>query len=185
VQYLELGIRCLIGAVFLASSVSKTAGRKAFDAFVASVQRLGLLPARLCRATAIFVVVAEYAVWVLLAVGYTTTAVAGFLMAAGLLLMFAAAIFLVVRRGVHAPCRCFGASTTPLGTQHFVRNAALAAVACTGVVTASATGPLELGGSVVSVLSGLMLGGLIALFDDIYELFQPVRSGPDVARDFR
>jgi hypothetical protein len=184
VNYLELGTRSLIGVVFLASSLSKTVGRGAFGAFVASLRGLELLPAKACRPMALLVIVAEHAAWLLLLVGWSTAVVvAGFLVAAGLLVAFATAIALAVRRSVRQPCRCFGASTTPLGGRHIVRNAILTAVAVLGVVTAPATGTSQdSGGTAMAVLTGLLLGTLVALLDDILELFQPLGSGPGTAR---
>ncbi|MFE5325475.1 MauE/DoxX family redox-associated membrane protein [Embleya sp. NPDC056575] len=182
-HYLELGIRSLIAVVFLASSVGKTAGRGAFGAFVASLRGLELLPAKACRPVALLVVVAEYAVWLLLLLGSTTVAATGFLVAAGLLVMFATAIALTARRGIRPPCRCFGASSTPLGARHIVRNVVLAAVACLGAVTVPATNTSsDPGALVVAILAGLLLGAVVALFDDILELFEPLGDGPGAAR---
>jgi hypothetical protein len=172
VEYLEAGIRCLVGVVFLASSLSKLAGTNAYRAFTASVGELRLLPARVTPVVAVTVVVAELAIWLLLAAPVPVAAVAGFMVAAGLLAAFAIGIALSLTKGVRAPCRCFGTSTTPLGLGHVVRNAVLAVISLGGAVIAPLGGPVRPGGFVVAVLAGLFLGVLIMSFDDIVALFR-------------
>ncbi|MGC9671363.1 MauE/DoxX family redox-associated membrane protein [Planosporangium sp. 12N6] len=179
-QYLTIGIRCLLGAVFLVSSVTKVAGPNALAAFVESVRGTRLLPSWLTRPVALLVVAAEFAAWVLLAVPFT--AVAGLLVAAGLLVSFAVAVALAVRPEVRTPCRCFGASSAPLGARHVVRNVALTAAAAIGVATAPQAGPVHVGGLVVAVCAGLVLGALVTVLDDIVELFQPVNKDLGAAR---
>ncbi|MCD9194405.1 MauE/DoxX family redox-associated membrane protein [Streptomyces albireticuli] len=184
--YLALGIRCLIGAVFLASAVSKVGGRGAFGRFVSSVRDLRLVPPRSAAPVALCVVAAEAAVCLLLAApGPGAVAVAGFAVAGVLLGGFAAAVTLSVRRGVRTPCRCFGASTRPLGLRHVVRNLALTAAASAGaaaVLVSGAVRPDAPGGVVVAVTGGLLLGGLVVTLDDILDLFRPVGPAPGLAR---
>jgi hypothetical protein len=176
VQYLAIGIRCLIGALFLASAISKVSTRGAFGAFVSSVRGMRLLPPGRARPVAIVVVVAEFGVCVLLAVPVAAATVAGFMVAAGLLAVFAIGITVAIGRGARVPCRCFGASTTPLGPRHVARDAGLAAVAVAGAVVALSTGPVHAGGAAVAALAGLLLGGLVLAIDDIVELFLPINS---------
>jgi len=174
-HYLAIGAHCLIGAVFLVSSVGKVAGRS-FNAFVSSVRDMRLLPAPLVTPVATLVVAAEFAVCALLVLPFRTAAVTAFLVAAVLLVAFAIAITLSVRRGTSTACRCFGVSTVPLGPWHVVRNIALTAVAAVGVVTtAAAAGQVEPAGVTVAVLAGLVSGLVITMLDDIVGLFQPVR----------
>jgi hypothetical protein len=178
-QYLAIGMRCLIGVVFLASSVSKVAGRGSFAAFVSSVGDMRLLPLAMVRPVASLVVAAEFAVCVLLAVPLPLTAVTG-LLAAGLLsVIFAVAIAVSARRGVSAACRCFGVSTVALGPLHIVRNLALTVVAAFGaVITPMASGPVDPAGALVAALAGLLPGAVITMLDDIVGLFQPVGKIP-------
>jgi hypothetical protein len=175
--YLETGIRCLLGTVFLISCCGKLVGRGAFGAFVASVRGMRVLPPVLARPVALAVVAAEAAVCLLVAVPARSAALAGFAVAAGLLAVFTAGIVLARRRGVRAPCRCFGPSRVPLGSRQVVRNAVLAAVAVTGLVAAAERGSGRPAAMVAAALGGALLGGLVALLDDIQELFQPVDGG--------
>jgi hypothetical protein len=174
VHYLPLAIRCLIATVFAVAAVSKVAGRAAFDQFAGSVRGWPLPAALPVRPVAALVVAAEFAVCLLLGSGATA---GGYALALVLLSGFSVAVAWALVRGVRAPCRCFGASAAPLGSRHLVRNAVLGAVAAAGLVT-SVTGAApagrQPGGVAVAVAAGLVLGGLVAVLDDIVELFRPV-----------
>ncbi|MGW4638167.1 MauE/DoxX family redox-associated membrane protein [Sphaerisporangium sp. NPDC004334] len=172
-QYVAIGIRCLIGTVFLVSSFSKVKGRDAFDAFVVSVRDMETLPSRLVRPVAFIVVCAEFSVCVTLATPGPWIVITGFAIAVGLLAAFAVGIALAVRGGVRAHCRCFGASVTPLGLRHVVRNVVLLSVAAIGAVTTLSDGAVDGGGAVVALFAGLVLGGMVTVLDDVVELFRP------------
>ncbi|WP_424891604.1 MauE/DoxX family redox-associated membrane protein [Streptomyces sp. XH2] len=173
---LAIGIQCLIGVVFLASSAGKVTGRRAFDRFVSSVAGMQVVPFRSARSVARTVVAAEGAVCVSLAVPVPAATVVGLAIAAALLAVFTAGIALSVRRGVRTPCRCFGASQAPLGPRHIARNLTLTAAAVTGAAAVTAGGTATPGGVAVAVLAGLLLGGLVAALDDILDLFRPVEA---------
>ncbi|MEU5427842.1 MauE/DoxX family redox-associated membrane protein [Streptomyces olivoreticuli] len=179
---LALGLRALIGVVFLASFVGKVSGRGAFDRFVSSVRDMRVLPARSARSVARSVVTAEAAVCVTLATPVRAVAVGGFMLSGVLLTVFAAGILLSLRQGVRTPCRCFGASVSPLGPGHVARNLTLTAVAVVGAVAVPAAGATAPGGAALSVLTGLLLGGLVTALDDILDLFRPVDRAPGLAR---
>lgn len=173
VPYFAVGVRCLIGAVFLISSVSKIAHRGAFGAFVDSVGGMRLVPSTMARPVAQIVLIGECAVCVLLAFPVPLATRAGFVLAAAMLTAFTGAIARAVRHGVRTPCRCFGPSTTPLGRWQAIRNSVLAAIAATGAIVGHQTGAVEVGGVLVAACAGLLLGGLVAVLDDVVDLFQP------------
>ncbi|MFF8652860.1 MauE/DoxX family redox-associated membrane protein [Streptomyces huasconensis] len=176
-EYLVVGVRGLLGLVFLVSVGGKVAGRPAFTAFVASVRALGVLPPALVRPVARSVVAGEAVVCVLLAVPVRGAATAGFLLAALLLAAFTVGIASAVRRGRTAPCRCFGPSTAPLGTPHIVRNAVLCAAATAGALAVPmATDARSAGGMVVAGAAGLLAGALITQLDPLVSLFRPTRA---------
>ncbi|WP_208799875.1 MauE/DoxX family redox-associated membrane protein [Microbispora triticiradicis] len=128
--------RLLTGIVFLASAVSKLRGRAAYEEFTAATRALApRLPA---RPAAALVVAAEAAVAPLLA--WRPTVLAGFCAALGLLVAFTVAMAAALRRRRRVLCRCFGASTVPVGPGHLVRNAVLAAAAATGAAQAAIAG---------------------------------------------
>ncbi|GAA2317062.1 MauE/DoxX family redox-associated membrane protein [Streptomyces violaceusniger] len=176
--YVMLGIRCLLGCVFLMSFLTKISGRASFARFVDSVRDMRLLPHPLSRPAALAVVVAEGTVCLLLAAPAAPATVAGFCLAAGLLAAFTTGIALALRRGVRTSCRCFGASDTLLGGLHIGRNAALIACSALGAVTVRTDGTTQAAGSVLAVCTGLLLGGLVIKLDDLSELFRPVHSHP-------
>lgn len=176
-EYVGIGVRCALGLVFVVSFVSKVRSRDSWVAFTGSVRALGVRSARLVRPAAVAVVIAEFAVVVLVAVPVPGAAVVGCVLAAGLLLVFGTAIAATLRRGVRASCRCFGASAAPLGVRHVVRNAVLAVAAVAGVVASARSGSAEAAGVAVAVCAGLLAGGLVTVLDDVVDLFrssQPV-----------
>ncbi|MEW2404221.1 MauE/DoxX family redox-associated membrane protein [Streptomyces sp. NPDC046862] len=173
-EYLFAGARGLLGLVFLVSVVGKVAGRSAFTAFVGSVRALGVVPPVLVRPVARTVIAWEVAVCVLVAVPGRSAATAGFLAAVALLAGFTTGIAAAVRRGATAPCRCFGASTTPLGTPHIVRNVVLCAVAMAGALSAPVAADARPGGAVVAGATGLFAGAVITQLDHLLTLFRPL-----------
>ncbi|MEU9338867.1 MauE/DoxX family redox-associated membrane protein [Streptomyces sp. NPDC048290] len=168
--HLALALRCLIGIVFLVSSLSKVVSGRRFQDFADSLRTMDVLPARLVPAAARAVVLAEFAVWVLLVIGPT----AGFVLATGLLAAFTLGITSAVRRGVYAPCQCFGTSVRPLGPRHVVRNAVLTAGAAVGASAALVPGEMRPAGAAVAVLAGVCCAGPVLLLDDLLDLFRPM-----------
>ncbi|MEW9529358.1 MauE/DoxX family redox-associated membrane protein [Microbispora sp. NPDC049125] len=169
-DYVFAVCRLLVGIVFVTSAVSKLRGRAAYEEFTAATRALApRLPA---RPAAALVVAAEVAVAPLLA--WRPTVTAGFVTALGLLAAFTAAIVLALRRGRRVPCRCFGASTAPVGPGHLVRNAALIAAASAGAVQAGTAGvPADLGpaGLAAVALAAGAAAVLLSAAGDIAGLF--------------
>jgi hypothetical protein len=185
--YLLLGCRCLIGLVFVLSVASKLRGRSAFDAFVSSVGDLRLVRAGLSRLVGFVVVGAEITVVGLIAV--PGTVVFGFALSAALLAAFCAAILVSLRKGVRAPCRCFGPSSTPLGVAHIVRNLILLAAAVTGGTGAlrSTAAPSHPAGIALSLLLATVVSvPSLLFFDDFVALFTgpaPAGLSPTSVKD--
>lgn len=162
----------LIGVVFAVSATSKLTGRAAFVDFAASVRRMKLLPAALVRPAAAAVVAIEVGIVGLLAVPVRSAAIAGFIIATGLLTAFTAAIVSVTVRRIDTTCRCFGRSVTPLGPRHVARNGVLLTVAVLGLVAAVIGSPAAGPMLVVAGLTGLVVGALVTTFDDLMFLFE-------------
>src|SRR6185503_1951209 len=88
------------------------------------------LPAALARpSVAALLVAVEAAAAVLLVVAPAV----GYALALALIAAFTAVLRRVVHSGQRVACWCFGASTTPVGVSHLVRNASLLAVAGLGL----------------------------------------------------
>jgi len=154
-----IGCQFLIGLVFVAAVIGKVTG---YPAFVNSVADMGFRPA---APIAAIVLLGEISI-VGLVVGLPS---AGFALAALMLLAFAAAIALSLRRGNAKPCRCFGRSTTSLGWHHVWRNVFLIAIAVLGVL--AGPGTVSLAVAAVAAVAGLVAGALVVMLDDLRFLF--------------
>lgn len=174
-RYLVLVAAGTLWVVFAVSAASKLRGHASYTAFVTSTRRLLPTRFRWARQAALLVVVAETAIVLALPV----VPVVGLAAGAALLGAFSVAIVGAVRRGVSAPCRCFGASARPLGVAQAVRNALLALFAVGGAAAASAV-PDPLAGAhpagvALAGFGALVLAVLTISFDDVADL---LTSGP-------
>lgn len=170
-EYVVLACQATLAGVFLFSFAGKVRNRKAYEEFVASVVVLQLARYRGSRMLALATVAAEAAAPVLLVVPFTSTA--GFGLSACLLTAFTAVIVISLRRGSRTPCRCFGASSVPIGPPHLVRNLILLAgggVGLVGGLTATAV-PRDPAWIVLTLaVAGLALL-LVVRLDDLVTLF--------------
>ncbi|MFB6726529.1 MauE/DoxX family redox-associated membrane protein [Kribbella sp. NPDC056345] len=171
-EYLEFGCRVLLGGVFAVSAGSKVYSRTAFTDFTAATARLTGARVARARQLAVATVAAEFAVVVALIVSALVPW--GFAAGIGLLAVFSAAIVRSLRRGQRAPCRCFGASNSPLGPQHVARNAALAAFGVLGLATglSDTAAALDLGPACIVAFAALIGVALVARLDDLIGLFR-------------
>jgi hypothetical protein len=170
VAYVLVSCRLLLLVVFAAAALGKLGSRRAWTGFRQSVRGLGLVPDRATRAVAAAVVGGEVATVALLV--FSATVPAALALAAALLAAFTASILVTLRRGVRAPCRCFGSASLPLSRRHVVRNGLLLVVVLLGAVSlASTRGPAHPAGLAVAAAVGLFGGGLLVFFDEIVELF--------------
>lgn len=165
----SFGCQCVLLLVFAVSAVSKVRDRKSLLAFrKATAALLPRAAARAAGPAAVTVVVVEVAVVVALAVPGAVRV--GLLASVGLLAVFTVAIAAALRRGTTASCRCFGASATPLGARHLVRNGVL--IALTGLPLLAGEQP---GGEPVALAMAAGVAVVIALlvisFDVIVDLF--------------
>ena len=169
--YLALTCRCLLGVVFLAALTTKVRGATAFGRFADSLVPLAGVRYRWRRSVAVGVVAAEAAVPVLLAVPAWTRV--GFGWAVLVLAAFTTAIVRSLRRGIRAPCHCFGPSARPLGPGHVTRNVALGLAGLVGAVAAPNAAPT--GPTPAAVLAAAALGLALAVpvlwLDDLVDLF--------------
>lgn len=169
--YVIVACRVLLVGVFAVAAGSKLT-RHGFEEFEAATGRL--LPVQWSgwrRPAAVGVLAGEVA-----AVGmliWPASVSVGFGLALGLSLAFAIGVRAALRRGERAPCGCFGASAAPLGRVHLVHNAALGAVAATGLVLMPLA-PLGVdhpAGVALAVLVGFVLAALMVRLDDLVALF--------------
>lgn len=172
--YIALSCGILIFGVFLTALAGKLRRKAAFHDFVTSIREMGLFSRKVVWIVAIAVAVGESVTLVLLAV--PATAPIGLALAMLLLLGFTAGMGTSLRRGMRTPCRCFGASTTPLGPVHLVRNLVLAAVAATGLAAMAldtdVDRPPHLGGAAIAATAALVAVILVVRLDDLVALFR-------------
>lgn len=167
-SYVDPACRGLLAAVFLVAVVGKVRSRAAFSAFAASLADVSLLPVRLRRAAAVGVTAAEAVAAILLLTPLTEAAVAGFALAFALLAVFAAAVALALRRGEAIRCLCFGSDAGAMDRSHVVRNAVLAAVALTGLISSlTSTAAAAPAGLIGAAGAGVVLGALATRWDDL------------------
>ncbi|MFQ5614986.1 MAG: MauE/DoxX family redox-associated membrane protein [Anaerolineales bacterium] len=110
--------RMVIGMVFAWSLVGKVRDVRAFEQ---TITRFQVLPERWSRLAAGLVLGGEGAVVGAMGVGGVFLKW-GFLLAASLLVVFCAALALVLRRQIHTSCRCFGATGKLVSGHDIVRN---------------------------------------------------------------
>lgn len=168
--YVLMSCRVLLLLVFVASVLGKVRGRAAWSGFVGSLRDLRLVPRSAVRAAAVAVVAGEVGVVVLMAIPATVSL--ALVLAGVLLAVFTASIVVTLRRGVRAPCRCFGSAALPLGRRHVVRNGVLLTVVVLGAASLSlARVPAHTAGLAVAAAAGLVGGVLLVVFDELVELF--------------
>jgi hypothetical protein len=167
--YLLFGARCLLLVVFAVSAAGKLRGAGAFGAFRRATVTLVPWVRPVGAAVAAGVVAAESAVVVLLATPATVSV--GFAAGLGLLGVFTVAIAAALRRGSTEPCRCFGASASPLGARHLVRNAILLLAAASGFAAGTMPGAAEPWGLVFVGATAVVLALLVVWFDVLADLF--------------
>ncbi|SEG95342.1 hypothetical protein SAMN05444920_10943 [Nonomuraea solani] len=170
-QYVDVAGRALLITVFALALVSKVSSRAAWSAFVRSTRSMRVVGDGLAPAAAVATAAAEAGVIVLAAVPVRWAGSAAFVLATGLLGCLTVAVVLVVRRGAQVPCRCFGATETPMGTPHVVRNLLLVATALLGLAGSLVGGSFDPALTVVIALFGAVLGLLMARWDDLVSLF--------------
>jgi hypothetical protein len=174
-SYVAVGCRVFLAVVFLLAVTGKIAGWRAFREFTQSVVGLRLVPRRAAAEVAATVAAAEGLAVLLAAIPGRDAGIAGGLWAALLALAFTAVVAVSLRRGQRAPCRCFGASATPLGPRHLTRNTVLLAGALLGVASSAASGSPHTAGAIVAAGTGLFAGICVAGFDELADLLLPAR----------
>jgi hypothetical protein len=174
VPYVEVACRLLLATVFAVALAGKVTGRAAWAAFEDSLRDMAVVPEHRVVPAAAGAAATEAAIVVCLLIPTAPTGIAGFLLAAGLLAVFAVAITSVVRRKQAVPCRCFGTSSTPLSTRHIVRNALLIAVSLLGAVAAAQPTAAQLPAAVLAGVAGAVIGMLVAALDDLVALLRPL-----------
>jgi hypothetical protein len=172
--YCALACRMLIGIVFAASALSKLRGRTEYRAFARWLGQLPLPGPLRGAPAAAAVAVTETAIVVLLIPA--ATAVAGLVLSAVTLAAFGGGTLVTVRRDPAIPCRCFGASHSPMSTWHVARDLLLAVAAVAAAAAASSPAPAA-GGIALALAVAVTAAVPTVLFDDLLSIFRLPASG--------
>ena len=167
--YILLTCRCLMALMFAVSVVSKVRSRKALKEFATWLTSLPVAAVRRHRSagTAAFVAGETLAVACLLVPAAVRT---GLVLAGLMLAIFAVGIYLAMRQGVRAPCKCFATSSASLGWPHFYRNVALSVVAFAGALIGADQDPRP-AGVAISLAAAVLLLIPVIFLDDLQSLF--------------
>jgi hypothetical protein len=182
--YLVVGCASLIGTVFAVSTFSKLHSRRALTEFLYSTTtmlyafpRAQRVNRTFARSVGFAVIAAELGTFILVVIPATVPI--GFGVAFVLLLGFSLAIAVTSRSGVSVSCRCFGASSSPVGGRHLLRNSLLLVATISGLVASVAgrQGPATPAGVAIAAGTAVVAAVLLIRFDDLFELFRPSTIG--------
>ena len=165
--YLILGGRLLLAGVLALAVAGKL---RDLPAFRASLAKFGVRAGRAAVVAPAVVAAEALAVGLLLVPG---GALAGLVLAAVLLGLFAVVLGRAVRTGAPVRCRCFGGTSERVGPVHVWRNVALAGVAAGGAAAVAAGKGGDLGDPAAVLLTvavAVVLAGLVAGLDDLLAL---------------
>lgn len=164
--------RSTIGLVFALACWSKASDMATFGQAVA---RFGLVGPRWTGPLAALIVLAEATVALTLALGGGWL-LAGFGLALSLLLVFSAALLIVLRRRVPVSCNCFGRASRPVAPVDLGRNALLGTLSGAGVLLAATADPtlagLPLSTAMLLALVGATLAALTLHLPDLAQLYR-------------
>jgi hypothetical protein len=185
---LIIAVLAMAACVYGASSVSKLMSSRNYRAFRDGLAQTGLVRAHLLRGAAAVLAAGEATVTALLAAA-TVLAMAGtpgsvplaaIALGCGIALtgVLAAGVARVIRSGTRAICVCFGArSGQEISGSHLVRNIALLLLLIAGLIGNEfrhvRPAPTAV---IVAFAAGAVIGLLLVRFDDLVELFAPVRE---------
>ncbi len=170
----DVGCRWLLVVVLAVAALGKARGRRPFEDFIQTLGRFGFPRAWVGPPLAATVITAEGLSALLLLVA----PLAGYVAALALLGGFTVGLARVWRGGEPVRCRCFGASDTPVGAAHLVRNGLLLVVLVLGVFSlrAGVGGPASVGLSVLAGALGALAGLFVTRWDDLVFLLRDPQS---------
>jgi len=133
--YMLAFCRMVMGIMFAWSFVGKVREGRAFEQ---TITRFEVLPERWSRLVAGLVLGGELAVVIAMIIGGPFLAW-GFLMGAGMLIVFCCALASVLARGLQTSCGCFGSTDKAVSSMDIVRNLGFVVCAVGGYSTSTIT----------------------------------------------
>lgn len=182
----DIGCRWLVMVVLALAALSKAWGRRPFEDFIQTLERFGFPRSWAGAPLAAGVIAAEALSALLLLLAPREGTVAALVLLGG----FTVGLARVWRRGDAVSCRCFGASNTPVGAAHLVRNGLLLTVLVTGSLArqAGAADPSPEWMRVLAGVFGALAGILVTRWDDLLFLLGtplPAASAPAAPKKSR
>jgi hypothetical protein len=189
---LVIAVLSTSAGVYGTSAGSKLVSGTNYRAFRDGLAETALVPGRLLAVTATALACGEAAVAIIQvtaaiaavtgAPGSVPTATIALGCAIALTSVLAAGITVVIRSGRHATCACFGArSGRQLNGSHLARNAGLLVLLLVAMVGNQIRhGRPVPAAAIVAIAAGAIIALLLIRFDDLAELFAPLRR--EIAR---
>ncbi|SRR5581483_3348967 len=128
--YITAFCHIVIGLVFLFSSVSKAVRLAQFKQTITDFH---VLPSKLSSLTAFLLLLGEFSVVILMAIGGDLL-LPGFILASTLLIIFCSALVSVLLRRLHTSCNCFGINNKPVTVSDLWRNLGFVSCALGGCI---------------------------------------------------
>ncbi len=167
---LLLFCRLTIGLTFAWAVFGKL---RDFAAFQTAVVDFRVLPPALSRIAACVSLLAEFAIMLMLGMGKVLL-FPGFVLAAGLLLLFSVAFGLVLRRNMQVSCNCFGVTERRVSPYDVARNLLLIVGSLVGGWTSlDAIQPVAAN---VLILLGLMALCFVILVTNLADVVETLRQ---------
>jgi uncharacterized membrane protein YphA (DoxX/SURF4 family) len=165
--------RMTIALVFALSASGKARNIRAFQEAVFDFR---LLPPRWSKAAAWVFLFLEFATVLLIVVGGSFL-LAGFALAAGLLMVFSLALLVALRRNPRIVCNCFGRTERRISSYDVARNALLLLCALGGVWVLTLNGEsLQTLSGVSIVATGLMVACFTVLVTNLRDVVETLRK---------
>lgn len=161
--------RLTIGLTFAWAVFGKLRDLSAFQAAVVDFR---VLPPALSRSAAWVSLLAECAIILMLGMGKTLL-LPGFVLAAGLLMLFSVALGLVLRRNRQVSCNCFGVTKRRVSPYDVARNLLLMVGSLVGSWTSLVA--IQPVAASALILLGLMALGLIILVTNLADVVETLR----------
>jgi methylamine utilization protein MauE len=173
--YISLACRCVCCLVFAASAYGKLHSKPAFREFISWIASLPAVPARARMPLAVAIAASE--VCAIAAIVIPRSSAAGLVLATCLFAVFGVGMLVILRSKPAVGCNCFGPSTTPVGIQHVLRDAALCAIAATGIAS---LGPRasDPAGVALAVGTAIVIAALLVFLDELGMVFAGPRREP-------
>lgn len=138
--YLQNFCRFTLLFVFALSSINKL---RNFFAFEQVIQNFKLLPHRLIRISAVFFLISEVTVIVLLLLGGKWLGLA-FTIAIAQIIIFSIVLASAIMRKIKTPCNCFATSNQPVSHYELWRNGGVIVFALIGLISSTVNISLNL-----------------------------------------